>query len=119
MLKTVYKILLQIFLQANDARKELLEKEKEASELKLESMGLKQDLKLANDQCVLLFNEVQKAWKVSFTLQSDLKVCSTMLFSYCVLVKHWTILQDPLLSEVITSESCHHSLSVFAIFFGP
>ncbi|KAG6385738.1 hypothetical protein SASPL_154616 [Salvia splendens] len=64
---------------ANDARKELLEKEKEASELKLESMGLKQDLKLANDQCVLLFNEVQKAWKVSFTLQSDLKTENIML----------------------------------------
>ncbi|XP_042038788.1 kinesin-like protein KIN-14B [Salvia splendens] len=64
---------------ANDARKELLEKEKEASELKLESMGLKQDLKLANDQCVLLFNEVQKAWKVSFTLQSDLKTDNIML----------------------------------------
>ncbi|KAL1566811.1 Kinesin-like protein KIN-14B [Salvia divinorum] len=64
---------------ANDARKELLEKEKEACELKLESMGLKQDLKLANDQCVLLFNEVQKAWKVSFTLQSDLKTENIML----------------------------------------
>ncbi|KAL6554907.1 Kinesin-like protein KIN-14A [Orobanche gracilis] len=64
---------------ANDARKELLEKEKEVSDLKLESMGLKQDLKLANDQCVLLFNEVQKAWKVSFTLQSDLKAENIML----------------------------------------
>ncbi|XP_042017628.1 kinesin-like protein KIN-14B [Salvia splendens] len=64
---------------ANDARNELLEKEKEVSELKLESMGLKQDLKLANDQCVLLFNEVQKAWKVSFTLQSDLKTENIML----------------------------------------
>ncbi|KAL3621707.1 Kinesin-like protein KIN-14B [Castilleja foliolosa] len=58
---------------ANDSRKKLIEKEKEFSDLKLESMGLKQDLKHANDQCVLLFNEVQKAWKVSFTLQSDLK----------------------------------------------
>ncbi|KAL1540786.1 Kinesin-like protein KIN-14B [Salvia divinorum] len=64
---------------ANDARNELLEKEKEVSELKLESMGLKQDLKLTNDQCVLLFNEVQKAWKVSFTLQSDLKTENIML----------------------------------------
>ncbi|KAL6548070.1 Kinesin-like protein KIN-14B [Orobanche hederae] len=64
---------------ANDARKELLEKEKEVSDLKLESMGLKQDLKHANDQCVLLFNEVQKAWKVSFTLQSDLKAENIML----------------------------------------
>ncbi|KAL7135493.1 hypothetical protein ABFS83_11G100700 [Erythranthe nasuta] len=64
---------------ANDARKELLEKEKEISDLKLESMELKQDLKHANDQCVLLFNEVQKAWKVSFTLQSDLKTENMML----------------------------------------
>ncbi|KAL6972442.1 Kinesin-like protein KIN-14A [Sarracenia purpurea var. burkii] len=58
---------------ANDARKELLEKEKEINDLKQEVLGLKQALKDANDQCVLLFNEVQKAWKVSFTLQSDLK----------------------------------------------
>ncbi|KAG8373431.1 hypothetical protein BUALT_Bualt11G0023600 [Buddleja alternifolia] len=64
---------------ANDSRKELLEKEKEISNLKLETMGLKQDLKHANDQCVLLFNEVQKAWKVSFTLQSDLKTENIML----------------------------------------
>ncbi|KAK4430521.1 Kinesin-like protein KIN-14B [Sesamum alatum] len=64
---------------ANDARKELLEKEKEISDLKLESMGLKEDLKRANEQCVLLYNEVQKAWKVSFTLQSDLKAENIML----------------------------------------
>ncbi|KAL0461424.1 UNVERIFIED_CONTAM: Kinesin-like protein KIN-14B [Sesamum latifolium] len=64
---------------ANDARKELLEKEKEISDLKLETMGLKEDLKRANDQCVLLYNEVQKAWKVSFTLQSDLKAENIML----------------------------------------
>ncbi|KAL2521761.1 Kinesin-like protein KCA1 [Forsythia ovata] len=64
---------------ANDARKELYEKEKEISDLKQEVVGLKQALKLANDQCVLLFNEVQKAWKVSFTLQSDLKSENSML----------------------------------------
>ncbi|KAB1201915.1 Kinesin-like protein KCA1 [Morella rubra] len=58
---------------ANDARKELYEKEKETQDLKQEVVGLKQALKDANDQSVLLFNEVQKAWKVSFTLQSDLK----------------------------------------------
>ncbi|XP_043710873.1 kinesin-like protein KIN-14L [Telopea speciosissima] len=58
---------------ANDARKELYEKEKEIHDLKQELVGLKQAFKDANDQCVLLFNEVQKAWKVSFTLQSDLK----------------------------------------------
>ncbi|XP_051117491.1 kinesin-like protein KIN-14B [Andrographis paniculata] len=64
---------------ANDARKELLEKEKEISDLKLENMELKQELKHANDQCVLLFNEVQKAWKVSSTLQSDLKAENVIL----------------------------------------
>ncbi|KAI3451233.1 hypothetical protein Pfo_007898 [Paulownia fortunei] len=64
---------------ANDAHKELVEKEKESSDLKLEATELKQALKHANDQCVLLFNEVQKAWKVSFTLQSDLKAENVML----------------------------------------
>lgn len=58
---------------ANDSRKELYEKEKEVLGLKNEVMGLKVALKDANDQCILLFNEVQKAWKVSFTLQADLK----------------------------------------------
>lgn len=64
---------------ANDARKEFYEKEKESLDLKQEVVGLKQALKGANDQCVLLFNEVQKAWKVSFTLQSDLKSENIML----------------------------------------
>ncbi|XP_027179073.1 kinesin-like protein KIN-14B [Coffea eugenioides] len=64
---------------ANDARKELYEKETEISYLKQDVLGLKQALKHANDQCVLLFNEVQKAWKVSFTLQSDLKSENIML----------------------------------------
>ncbi|MFS8017713.1 putative minus-end-directed kinesin ATPase [Helianthus anomalus] len=64
---------------ANDARKEYYEKEKENHDLKQEVAGLKQALKVANDQCVLLFNEVQKAWKVSFTLQSDLKAENIML----------------------------------------
>ncbi|KAI5419284.1 kinesin-like protein KIN-14B [Lathyrus oleraceus] len=58
---------------ANDARKELYEKEKEIHDLKQESLGLDQALKDANDQCILLFNEVQKAWKVSSALQTDLK----------------------------------------------
>ncbi|XP_022741785.1 kinesin-like protein KIN-14B [Durio zibethinus] len=64
---------------ANDARKELYEKEKEVQDLKQEVLGLKQALKEANDQCVLLFNEVQKAWRVSFALQSDLKSENVML----------------------------------------
>ncbi|KAI4387166.1 hypothetical protein MLD38_005016 [Melastoma candidum] len=58
---------------ANDTRKELFEKEKEIEDKKQEIFGMKQALKDANDQCVLLFNEVQKAWKVSYMLQSDLK----------------------------------------------
>ncbi|KAK7309573.1 hypothetical protein RJT34_06413 [Clitoria ternatea] len=58
---------------ANDARKELYEKEKEIQDLKQEIFGLKNALKDANDQCVLLFNEVQKSWKVSSALQTDLK----------------------------------------------
>ncbi|KAG4921434.1 hypothetical protein JHK86_050247 [Glycine max] len=58
---------------ANDARKELNEKEKEIHDLKQEGLKLKQALKDANDQCILLFNEVQKAWKVSSVLQTDLK----------------------------------------------
>ncbi|KAK8967254.1 Geminivirus Rep-interacting motor protein [Platanthera guangdongensis] len=58
---------------ANDSRKELYEKEKEVELLKQEIFGLKIALKDANDQCILLFNEVQKAWKVSFSLQADVK----------------------------------------------
>lgn len=64
---------------ANEARKELYEKEKEVSELSLEVMGLKKALKDADDQCLLLFGEVQKAWKVAFTLQTDLKTESVLL----------------------------------------
>ncbi|KAK9162857.1 hypothetical protein Syun_003759 [Stephania yunnanensis] len=58
---------------ANDARKEVSEKAKEIHELKQEALELRKALKESNDQCVLLFYEVQKAWKVSLTLQSDLK----------------------------------------------
>ncbi|KAL8143465.1 hypothetical protein V2J09_016497 [Rumex salicifolius] len=64
---------------ANDTRKELLEKEKESQDMKKETMHLRLAVKDANEQCVLLFNEVQKAWKVSFTLQSDLKSENLML----------------------------------------
>ncbi|XP_028754551.1 kinesin-like protein KIN-14B [Neltuma alba] len=64
---------------ANDARKELHEKENKVQGLKQEVLGLKQALKEANDQCVLLFNEVQKAWKVSSALQTDLKAEHIML----------------------------------------
>ncbi|XP_047311856.1 kinesin-like protein KIN-14B [Impatiens glandulifera] len=72
---------------ANDARKELYEKEKEITDLKQEVLASKHALKDANDQCVLLFNEVQKAWKVSFTLQSDLKSENIMLSEKYMLEK--------------------------------
>ncbi|XP_028769402.1 kinesin-like protein KIN-14B isoform X2 [Neltuma alba] len=64
---------------ANDARKELYEKEKEIHDLKHEGLGLKQSIKDANDQCVLLFNEVQKAWKISSVFQTELKSEHIML----------------------------------------
>ncbi|ONK74202.1 uncharacterized protein A4U43_C03F3850 [Asparagus officinalis] len=64
---------------ANDARKELHEKEKEVHDLRQELVESKLALKEANEQCTLLFNEVQKAWKVSFTLQADLKSENIML----------------------------------------
>uniref|UniRef100_J3MCF6 Kinesin motor domain-containing protein n=2 Tax=Oryza brachyantha TaxID=4533 RepID=J3MCF6_ORYBR len=64
---------------ANDSRKELHEKEKEVLDLRQEVLGLKLSLKEANDQCTLLFNEVQKAWRVSSALQADLKSENIML----------------------------------------
>lgn len=63
-----------VYLQANDSRKQLHDKEKEVLDLRQEVIGLKHSLKEANDQCILLFNEVQKAWRVSSSLQADLKV---------------------------------------------
>lgn len=75
-----------IFCQANDARWEMYEKEKECNDLKQEVMFVKKALKHANDQCVLLFNEVQKAWKVSFTIQSDLKVYSKVNCQLCTFI---------------------------------
>ncbi|TVU12064.1 hypothetical protein EJB05_45688, partial [Eragrostis curvula] len=64
---------------ANDSRRELQDKEKEVVDLRQEVLGLKHSLKEANDQCTLLFNEVQKAWRVSSTLQADLKSENLML----------------------------------------
>lgn len=58
---------------ANDTRKELYEKEKEVNDLRQEVLRLNVALKDANDQCTLLFNNVQKAWKVNSTLQTELK----------------------------------------------
>lgn len=64
---------------ANDSRKQLHDKEKEVLDLRQEVIGLKHSLKEANDQCILLFNEVQKAWRVSSSLQADLKYENLML----------------------------------------
>lgn len=64
---------------ANDARKEAYEKENVILDLRRQVVELNIALKDANDQCTLLFNEVQKAWKVSFTLQADLKSENVML----------------------------------------
>ncbi|AQL01088.1 Kinesin-like protein KCA2 [Zea mays] len=64
---------------ANDSRKQLHDKEKEVLDLRQEVIGLKHSLKEANDQCILLFNEVQKAWRVSSSLQADLKSENLML----------------------------------------
>jgi hypothetical protein len=58
--------------QASEARRELYEKEKEATEAQGEVMQLKRALKEADDQCLLLFGEVQKAWKLASSLQGDL-----------------------------------------------
>lgn len=58
--------------QATEARRELNEKEKEATEAQGEVMELQQSLKEADDQCLLLFGEVQKAWKLASSLQNDL-----------------------------------------------
>ena len=94
LVKTSFALIIGWFLQANDSRKELYEKEKEILDLRQEGLELNLALKDANDQCILLFNEVQKAWKVSFTLQADLKVpkfthsCinSHISFSYVVCI---------------------------------
>lgn len=64
---------------ANEAHREIYEKEKEISEARQEVMRLEKALKEADDQSLLLFNEVKKAWKVAFALQADLKTESVML----------------------------------------
>lgn len=58
--------------QASETRRELYEKEKETTEAQGEIMQLKRALKEADDQCLLLFGEVQKAWKLASSLQADL-----------------------------------------------
>lgn len=50
----------------------MYEKEKEATEAHGEVIHLKRALKEADDQCLLLFGEVQKAWKLAASLQAEL-----------------------------------------------
>jgi hypothetical protein len=58
---------------------------------------LKKSLKEADDQCLLLFNEVQKAWKVAFSLQADHKVeCTIFLFLY----SQWFVSSNSLIVKV-------------------
>ncbi|KAG0578552.1 hypothetical protein M758_4G028600 [Ceratodon purpureus] len=66
---------------ASEARRELYEKEKEATEAQGEVMQLKRALKEADDQCLLLFGEVQKAWKLASSLQTDLTSHETYIDS--------------------------------------
>ncbi|WOL06562.1 hypothetical protein Cni_G15296 [Canna indica] len=89
---------------ANDSRKELYEKEKEVLDLRNEVGGLKLALKDANDQCILLFNEVQKAWKVSLTLQADLKAENLMLIEKQKVEKEQNIQQRTQLAHLLQSE---------------
>ncbi|GBG67038.1 hypothetical protein CBR_g78819 [Chara braunii] len=56
---------------ANESRKELYEREKQAGELQSEVLMLKQGLKESDGQCYLLFSELQKAWAVSTRLQTE------------------------------------------------
>ncbi len=57
----------------------MYEKEKEATEAHGEVMRLKRALKEADDQCLLLFGEVQKAWKLASSLQEDLNNYETYI----------------------------------------
>ncbi|XP_010547598.1 PREDICTED: kinesin-like protein KIN-14B [Tarenaya hassleriana] len=89
---------------ANDARKELFDKEREIQDVKQEVVGMKQALKEANDQCVLLYNEVQRAWKVSFTLQSDLKSENTMLTDKHMIEKEQNAQLRSQIAQLLQSE---------------
>ena len=51
-------------------------------------MRLEKALKEADDQSLLLFNEVKKAWKVAFALQADLKVGNFLCSSFYLLT-YW------------------------------
>lgn len=89
---------------ANDERAKMLEREKEFNDLKQEVLGLRLAMKHANDQCVLLFNEVQKAWKVSSTLQSDLKSENILLMEKLKLEKDHSVQLRNQVTELMRSE---------------
>lgn len=65
--------------QANEARKEVTERENEVAALQQDIVQLRKSLSEADSQCLLLFNEVQKAWKVSSDLQADIGTYETRL----------------------------------------
>ncbi|XP_017252657.1 kinesin-like protein KIN-14B isoform X2 [Daucus carota subsp. sativus] len=94
---------------ANGSRKELYEKDRKIDDLKQEVMVLKQALTHANDQCVLLFNEVQKAWKVSFTIQSDFKSDNIMLAEKLKLEKDQNAQLRLQVAQLVQLEQDHES----------
>eukprot|EP00252_Welwitschia_mirabilis_P022530 TRINITY_DN6116_c0_g1_i1.p1 TRINITY_DN6116_c0_g1~~TRINITY_DN6116_c0_g1_i1.p1 ORF type:complete len:1294 (-),score=319.31 TRINITY_DN6116_c0_g1_i1:306-4187(-) len=57
----------------NEIREEVTQKQTQVLDAREEIMSLKNALKEAEDQSLLLFNEAQKAWKLVFTIQNDVK----------------------------------------------
>jgi hypothetical protein len=55
-------------------------------------MRLNQALQQADDQCLLLFGEVQKAWKSAASLQSDLTDHEAQITKLQVLIFNLTFL---------------------------
>lgn len=92
---------------ANEARKELYEKEKELNEAQQQSIELKKSLSEADDQCLLLFNEVQKAWKVAFTLQADHKSQTATLAEKERVEREQNIQLKAQISQLMKSEQDH------------
>jgi hypothetical protein len=74
------------------------EKEKEATEAHGEVMRLKRALKEADDQCLLLFGEVQKAWKLAASLQAELTSHESHINKLQVVLHYGFLLLKSLLS---------------------
>ncbi|XP_078433642.1 kinesin-like protein KIN-14L [Wolffia australiana] len=92
---------------ANGYQKKLRAKEKELNDLTHEIMNMKLALKEADDQCCLLFNEVQKAWKVSFTLQRDLNAENTLLYDRERTEKEKNVQLKDQIAHLLQSEQEH------------